>query len=65
MKMSKSSSTTPNIEDTTELEAMRRRISALQSEVNYWKLRHELQSKYCTCENKIRNENGDIDIISR
>jgi hypothetical protein len=55
MKMSKSSSTTPNIEDTTELEAMRRRISALQSEVNYWKLRHELQSKYCTCGNKLRD----------
>ena len=44
--MSKSSSASPNIEITGEVE-LKNKIKALQYEINYWKTRYNLLEKYC------------------
>jgi len=45
-KMSKSNSTVPNIDNNDEIALLKNRISGLESEVKYWKLRYELLEKY-------------------
>ena len=45
-KMSKSNSTTPNIDNSDETKLLKNRIAGLESEVKYWKLRYDLLKKY-------------------